>query len=97
MTVTWTGGDPSGSVQFQLASATDGTYTAGIDAQCIVPASPGIFTIPPYVLLALPAGNFGRFQFSPAVTIVPFTAAGLDLGILTTSTAGTSFSGFTLQ
>jgi len=97
MTVTWTGGDPNGTVQFQLASATDGSYTAGADAQCTAPASAGTFTIPTYVLLALPAGNFGRFQFSPAVTMVPFTATGLNLGILSTSSAGTSFSGFTLQ
>jgi len=95
MTVTWTGG--GGNVQIHLASATDKTYSSGATAQCTVAASAGTFTIPPYVLQALPAGNFDHFFLGSAESDVPFSAAGLSLGTLHTDSVGPGFSGFTLK
>jgi hypothetical protein len=91
LTVAWTGGSPNGNVQMIVTSATDNTYTYAAQAVCTAPASAGTFTIPPYVLLALPAFNNAGFVFAPANTEVPFTATGLSLGILTTHNDGTGF------
>jgi hypothetical protein len=79
MTATWTGG--SGNVLIEVYSATDNTFTNGAAAVCTVPASAGTFTIPPSVLLTLPAGNSAGFIFSTA-TEAPFTATGLNAGII---------------
>jgi hypothetical protein len=89
MTVTWTGG--SGYVQMVVAGATDNTFTNGAGAYCSAPASAGSFTIPPYILLALPAGNNAGFVFGPAAPEVPFTATGLNAGILDTRINLTGF------
>jgi hypothetical protein len=62
-----------------------------------VAASAGTFTIPPYVLQALPAGNFSQFYLGSAESDVPFTATGLSLGTLHTQSVGPGFSGFTLK
>jgi hypothetical protein len=48
-----------------------------------VPASLHSFTIPSYILEALPAGNFAGFVFSSYAESA-FTAAGLDAGAITT-------------
>ena len=95
MTVTWKGG--SGNVNFGVSSALDNTNTTGSSAVCTVPGSPGTFTIPPYVLLALPAGNFSFFGFSSAQVDAPFTATGINAGILHAQIAGPGFGGFTLK
>ncbi|MGH9719686.1 MAG: hypothetical protein ACRD8O_05700 [Bryobacteraceae bacterium] len=91
LTVTWTGGGPNGNVVMIVTSATDNTYNNAGQAICLAPASAGTFTIPPYVLLALPAGNFAGFVFAPAGATVPFTATGLNLGSLSTHSDGTGF------
>ena len=95
MSVTWTGG--GGNLQIYLSSATSNTYSTGSTALCTAAASAGTFTIPPYVLLALPAGNFGHFFLGSAQSDVPFTATGLSLGTLHTQSVGPGFSGFTLK
>jgi hypothetical protein len=97
MTVTWAGGGPIGNVEILVQSATDNTYSTGATAQCIAPASAGTFTLPPYVLLALPAGNFASFTFVSGFAEFPFTATGLSIGSLDTYVNGTSFSGFALK
>lgn len=97
MTVTWAGGGPNGNVEILVQSATDNTYSTGATAQCTAPASAGTFTLPPYVLLALPAGNFGSFTFVSGFAEFPFTATDLSVGILNTYVNGTSFSGFALK
>jgi hypothetical protein len=79
ITATWTGG--SGNVLIEVYSPTDNTNTNGAVAVCTAPASAGTFTIPPSVLLALPASNSAGFIFSTA-TEAPFTATGLNLGII---------------
>ena len=97
MTVGWKGGDPSGNVQLTVVSATDATFTIGASATCTVPASAGTFTIPPYVLLALPAGNFGALFFGSAESQVPFTAPGLSVGTLHTETVNAGLGYFVLK
>ena len=85
MTVTWTGGEPNGSVRIIVSSAFDGSFTAGRQAFCRAPAKAGTFTIPPYVLTALPAGNFGGIVLQPSPASVPFTASGIALGTVETT------------
>jgi uncharacterized protein (TIGR03437 family) len=101
MTVTWTGGAPNGHVEIQVLSAIDNTFNVGALATCKVPASAGTFTIPSYVLLALPAGNFTYFALGPgtiqAAAAAPFTATGLNVGLLQLFIDGTGFGGFALQ
>ena len=94
--VSWTGGGSSAYVQIQVQSPTDSTYTSGATAVCNVPASAGSFTIPPYVLLALPAGNLASFQFRQQAESA-FTATGLPYGNITTAGAPTGFGNFTLR
>jgi hypothetical protein len=54
LTVNWTGGVPGTYVEIG-----GGTTTISASAQflCFAPASAGTFTVPPYVLLALPPGS----------------------------------------
>jgi uncharacterized protein (TIGR03437 family) len=96
MTVTWTGGDPTGTVQIGVNSSIDNTYTSGANAICTAPASAGTFTIPPYVLLALPAGNFGGFSFGSPFKYTTFTAPGLDFGLIQAKAQSNGF-GMTLK
>jgi len=82
-TVTWTGGT-AGFVQILGSSPIDNTATNGASFICTAPASAGSLTIPPSVLLALPAGSNGNWDFiSGALPDVTFTATGLNLGFLT--------------
>jgi hypothetical protein len=62
-----------------IYGCTDSTCNNGASAECIAPASPGTFTIPPSVLLAFPAGTSAGFVFSTEIN-APFTATGLNLG-----------------
>lgn len=85
--ITWTGGDPSGSIQISGYSALiSGTSEVVAGFECTVPDTPGQFTIPAPVLLALPAGTAGTPSGSLSVGAVTatknFTATGLDLGYL---------------
>ena len=103
MTVTWTGGAPNSNVRISIFSSLNNTFNLGSSANCVVPAAPGKFTVPPYVLLALPAGNFGGFLLAPQTVTVPFSATGLGLGFLQANHNGTGFGygaatgGFALQ
>jgi uncharacterized protein (TIGR03437 family) len=101
MTVTWRGGDPNGHVEIVLESAIDNMFNTGASAACTAPTSAGTFTIPPYVLLALPTGNFTHFGFGPgtvaAATAAPFTATGLNVGVVDTFIESTGFGGFALN
>ena len=91
LTVTWTGGDPSGNVQMVVSSALDNTFTTGSLAICTAPASAGSFTIPPYVLLALPASNFAGFVFGSPFKYTAFTAPGLNFGLIQTRADNAGF------
>jgi uncharacterized protein (TIGR03437 family) len=104
MTVTWNpfGGalSPPGStnsyVQIQVNGALDNSFTNGATALCTVPAAAGTFTIPPYVLQAIPPSSFGSFQFQQLTPEAPFTGKGLDLGFLQISGLP-NFTGLTLK
>jgi uncharacterized protein (TIGR03437 family) len=61
LSVTWSGGGSNSYVQIYgssapTATAASGTLGASANFSCTVPASAGQFTVPPYVLAALPAG-----------------------------------------
>jgi hypothetical protein len=88
--VSWTGGDPSGYVTISGQSATNGSAKAvGAAFACTVAASDGQFTIPSYILSALPiTGTATGLQLgflSLTTSTVPnaFTATGLDAGYST--------------
>jgi len=98
MTVSW---NPNGStehVELVLASPLDPNTAAQV--ACTAPASAGSFTIPSYVLAALP-GGFPYFLFQPGgvgpASSAMFSAPGLDVGIARTFIAGTYFNGFQLR
>ena len=100
MTVSWTGG--AGNVSIQVQSCTDSSCTNGAAAFCTAPASAGSFTIPPYVLEALPAGNNAGVVLT-SYAESSFTANGVDVGIIDTFTNDAGFGngwgsgGFTLK
>jgi hypothetical protein len=81
LNVTWTGG--SGNLEIDLTSCVDSGCNTGASVSCKVPASLKSFTIPFYVLEALPAGNFAGFILS-SYSEASFTASGLDAGTITT-------------
>jgi uncharacterized protein (TIGR03437 family) len=82
LTITWSGGDPNGTVDI------DGASSAGTAANpsvisfiCLAPAAAGSFTIPPSVLLALPPSNHAALGFLGSLGVQPyFTAPGIDYG-----------------
>jgi uncharacterized protein (TIGR03437 family) len=83
--ITWTGG-ASGS--YVLIGGSSSSSTASASFFCYAPASAGQFTVPSYVLLALPAGS-GTLEVENITTPVSFTATGLDYG---SAFAGTGIS-----
>ncbi|MBS1858344.1 MAG: hypothetical protein JST11_23440, partial [Acidobacteria bacterium] len=82
LTVTWTGGQANQIVQLEGFNTTDITYTVGADFLCSVPASAGTFTIPPDVLMPMPAGSLGGLLFRPLVTPVGVTGTGLNVAFV---------------
>ena len=88
MTLNWTGG--SGIVQIQVGACGDSACDSGAEAYCTAPASAGTFTIPPSVLLALPASTGAGIVFWSGTQELPFTATGLTLGMIQ---AGASVAG----
>jgi uncharacterized protein (TIGR03437 family) len=101
MSVTWSGGDPNGHVEIVLVGATDSSFNAAALAYCKAATSAGTFTIPSYVLLALPAGNFTSLELAPGTVqgaaSAPFTATGLSIGFVQTYIDGASIGGFMLR
>lgn len=77
LTVTWSGGSPSGFIMIRGSSAFDNTFTTGSSFACLVSAASGTFTIPPNVLLTLPATNFAQLQFQALVSSASLQATGL--------------------
>jgi hypothetical protein len=84
--VTWTGGDPAGTVTI-VGSSTASTAADAVGATffCTARASDGQFTIPPAVLLSLPASvsvqgvPTGSLLVGTNTAPKAFTASGLDL------------------
>jgi uncharacterized protein (TIGR03437 family) len=99
--VTWTGGDPNGTVTISGTSIKMGTNANGSDSvgaffSCTAPDSDLQFTIPIPVLLSLPVTSViapipgvsipeGTLSISSATPPVKFTATGLDFSFGSTS------------
>jgi uncharacterized protein (TIGR03437 family) len=83
--ISWTGGAPNSYV---IMSGSSSNSTASASFTCYAPASAGQFTVPSYVLLALPTSTNGSLLVENAVTST-FTASGITNGSLV---AGVSFS-----
>lgn len=77
LNLTWTGA-PANSVLFLEGYST--TPSAVAVFSCTIPAGPGQFTVPSYILQALPAGK-GYLSMGAIEYLAPFTARGLDVGI----------------
>jgi hypothetical protein len=92
LTVTWTGGNPGTTMFISGTSTTPASgQTAGVTIgfTCVSLAEAGQFTVPSYILSALPAGSGGvSVQNAIAQT---FSASGLDL---TTAEAAIDYSVF---
>jgi hypothetical protein len=92
VTVTWSGGDPNGTVQIYGYSVSDASENAVAGFfNCIERNSAGRFTVPASVLLALPATPSGGISLgAPLAGLsiggvsnpVSFTAPGLDVGTI---------------
>jgi uncharacterized protein (TIGR03437 family) len=86
LTVTWSGGAANGYIKLNGFNQTDSTGIVGASFTCIVPASQGTFTIPPYVLLALPTSgqfSFGGLDFHPATLPIPIPGSNLNISQVT--------------
>ena len=82
--INWNGSSTSYYVEIDGRASTDGTATGpGATFSCLIPSSAGTFTIPPSVLLAMPATVYGEIDFKPTLNPVPFAASGLTYGSLT--------------
>ena len=82
--VNWTGNDPDTYVRISGSATTAGPIT--VFFTCDAPVGPGTFTVPPAVLLALPAAA-GGLTFSTYTTPAGFNATGLDFGFATSNTS----------
>jgi uncharacterized protein (TIGR03437 family) len=85
--ITWTGGAPNSYVYISGSSASS---AASASFTCYAPVSAGQFTVPSYVLLALPVSTNGDLLVENPVTST-FTASGLTSGFGSV-VSGVSFS-----
>jgi uncharacterized protein (TIGR03437 family) len=98
LTLTWTGGDP-GSYVYITGSSVNTVNNASLGAGffCIAPLAPGSFTIPPPVLLSVPAttsNGQGFLLMGSQSAPVSFTAQGLDLGMINSSSTSGGLATF---
>jgi uncharacterized protein (TIGR03437 family) len=83
LTVTWSGGNDQTYIEIQGFNSTDDTGSLGASFQCNAPSSAGSFTIPPNILMALPAGSSGGLIFAPAILPTNISGTGLNFNQLT--------------
>ena len=76
LNVTWTGAPAS---SFLFLRGFSSTATAVASFSCTIPAAPGQFTVPAYILQAMPPGT-GSLSMTAVEYIATFTSPGLDLG-----------------
>jgi len=80
--VTWSGGAAGSYVSISGSSqATVGGKQISASYTCLAPVAAGQFTVPPPVLLSLPAGT-GTMSVADYTNVQLFNAPGLDLGLL---------------
>ncbi|HCC57287.1 MAG TPA: hypothetical protein DEQ47_08470 [Solibacterales bacterium] len=79
VTVTWSGGSPGTFVMLLGAARISSTSNAAVSFACAASLNSGQFTIPPSLLLAVPAGT-GQLILYNVTAPAPFSAPGLDLG-----------------
>jgi uncharacterized protein (TIGR03437 family) len=98
LTVTWTPNNSPTHVEIEIASYIGNNLGARVT--CTAPVGAGTFTIPSYVLLALPTGNGSNFSFQPgdgpsgAATKSMFSASGIVVGLMQAFVDGVGFGGF---
>ncbi|HWB83498.1 MAG TPA: hypothetical protein VG675_05130 [Bryobacteraceae bacterium] len=86
--VTWTGGNPGSYVIISGdSSVVSGQNVTTVSFTCLTTADVGQFTVPTYVLSALPAGN-GGVDVQNDIQL-PLNASGIDIGI---ALAGVSYT-----
>jgi uncharacterized protein (TIGR03437 family) len=80
--ITWTGGAANTFVAVQgTASGTSNNTNVQVKFRCAAPASAGQLTVPPELLLAVPA-NSGTLDIYDQTFPVFFSASGMDVGIV---------------
>jgi virginiamycin B lyase len=80
MRVTWSGGGPGTYVTISGSSPSGPFFDSPRGSfTCNAPGAAGEFTVPPYVLMALPAGT-GTITVENSTNSAPFSALGLDFG-----------------
>jgi hypothetical protein len=84
--ITWSGGTPN---SFVFISGSSASNTASASFTCYALANAGQFTVPSYVLLALPPSSNGTLSINNT-NFSTFSASGITNG--GTVTAGVSFS-----
>ena len=85
ITINWVGGSSAYSVEIDGAATVvnlDGTAYVSTGFSCFVPSIANTFTIPPSVLLALPATTSAEIDFKPTLPPQGFSSGGLDVGLL---------------
>jgi hypothetical protein len=94
VTLTWTGGNPSGIARIGAGSEIiNAAGELSVQVQCSAPVAAGHFTIPPSALLALPPSALtvvGKILPSTTISLgtydqTSFTAPGFDAAIVTVS------------
>jgi uncharacterized protein (TIGR03437 family) len=79
VTVTWSGGDPKGSVI--ISGSSTSAQGNGALFTCTAPPAAGTFTVPATVTMALPASSSGVLTVMGSSAPVSFTASGIDIGL----------------
>jgi uncharacterized protein (TIGR03437 family) len=88
LTVTWSGAGSDSFVQVVGLVLTDATPFVGAEFICSVPASAGSYTVPPSVLLAMPAGGTAAQAAGTGLAVMQvfpgkvFTAPKLTAGVI---------------
>jgi uncharacterized protein (TIGR03437 family) len=92
VTVNWSGVDPGAMVEIRGVSAPNDPGAPSVTFFCVEKASAGQFTVPPYVLLSLPASSGSTAATGAALglsvgvtSVVRFSAPGVDAGLLRTN------------
>jgi len=73
-TITWTGGASGKLIRLRGDNALDPNFNTGASFECLVDAGAGSFTVPPAILLAMPATPVTIWTFQPYVGLnLPLT------------------------